>query len=140
MSSRKDDLLSKYFAAESTIKEEEELFSQGNETAGIEEWSRFVQNKKVKAPSDLKASIWSKIQAKKRRKQRFMMGMSGIAASITILLVLFFNGVEDNGMPYEEKEAMLKEALSMFGDEPNEKNKQTIIYEDEMIVIYIASN
>lgn len=140
MNSREtDDLIKKYLAAESTLKEEEKLFNSKNQRPGIEQWSTYVKQKRQKAPANLNASIWATIQAKKRKKQRHLVRLSGLAASIVIFMAFFIYNTVNKHSEYEEKEALLNEALSMFTEEKNTAEKQSILYEDDMVIIYLAS-
>ncbi|MEL7001771.1 MAG: hypothetical protein AAFN93_03450 [Bacteroidota bacterium] len=134
---KSDDLIDKYLAAESTLEEEKKLFN--SEQTGLEAWSNYVKQKKKKAPTDLNAKIMASIQTRKRRKQRFLFGVSAAAASLVLFMVLFMSNKSNHEMNYAEKEAKLNEALSMFPDDDPVKSERDIIYEDEIIVIYTAS-
>jgi len=134
-----DGLIKKYLAAESTLDEEKELFKAKNQYPEIEAWGTFVKQKRVKVPRGLNDSIWASIQTRKRKKQRFLIGLSGIAASVALFMVIFINSTINFNNSYEEKEAVLKEALSMFPNEKHTPSNKNIIYEDELIIIYVAS-
>ena len=84
-------------------------------------------------------SIWASIETRKRKKQRYLFSLSGVAASITLLLAFFiYNNVNSRG-GYAEKEALLNEALSMFSEEEPTLQRKTILYEDELVIIYVAA-
>ena len=134
-----DSLLEKYLAGETTLAEEEKFFSDKTQGPGIEEWSRYVKQKRKKAPPNFNDTVWASIQIRHRRKQRFLVGLSGLAASITLFIAISIVNTNDNDVSYEEKKALLNEALSMFSDKKSEPAKQSIIYEDDMVIIYKTS-
>lgn len=133
-----DELVKKYFAAESTLSEEKRLFNSKTQTKGNEEWSTYIRQKRKKAPFDLKDTIWEAIQTRKRKQQRFHMTLS-IAAAIGIFMIAYISTPKDKNMSYERKSAILKEALSMFLDPTTTTVTQNIIYEDDLVIIYVAS-
>ena len=137
---KSDDILKKYFAAKTSLEEEEAFFNTVNQQPGIEAWATFVRKNKKKAPPNLKGSVWSAIQIRKRKKQRFLVGLSGIAASIALLVSFFIYNTSNRNHEYDEKANLLNEALSMFPDENQTRLKKDVIYEDGMIVIYFESN
>ena len=140
MNNRKsDDLMEKYLAADSTLEEEDKLFNSENQLPGIKDWSSYVIQKRKKTPSNLKDSIWAAIQTRKRKKQRFLVILSGVAAAIALVITTFIYPTVNIHSDYKEKEALLNEALSMFSDEQPIPEKQSIIYEDDVVIIYVSS-
>ena len=138
-SSAKDDLMRKYLAGESTLEEEEKLFNPGDQRTGIEAWSTYVNQNRKKTPAGLADSIWANIKARDRRKQRFLVGLYGIAASVALCIAVLVYKTDNKNTDYAEKEALLNEALSLLSKEPNPDGNQRIIYEDDMVIIYSAS-
>lgn len=134
------DLINKYLAAESTLEEELDFFNSEKQDSGIAQWSAYVKGSKEKVPTNLKESIWSAIQIKKRKKQHYLIRLSGIAASIVLLGTFLIYNANNAKSEYAEKEALLKEALSLANNKIKTTEHQHIIYEDDMITIYIASN
>lgn len=132
----KSDIIKKYLEGESSSEEEKALFS--SQEPEISLWSQYLHKNKQKAPSDLEDKIWKTINHR-RQKRRFMFGLSAAAASIS-LVVIFWVALpqQSSEMSLSEKEQLLKDALSMFPEE-NETNRE-IIYSDELIEIYVASN
>ena len=137
---RTEDLINKYVAGESSLAEEEALFNSGQPAPGMDEWSRFVKGQKQEVPPQLQETIWTSIQTRKRNRQRFLWGLSGIAASIALLIAFFIGNPDNDQLSDAEKQAALYEALSMFSEDQNTPEQQSIIYEDELIIIYTASN
>jgi hypothetical protein len=101
-------------------------------------WSQFVKHSKKKPASDLKDSIMDTINMKQRKKQRYLMQFSGIAASLVLIALFLYN---QNTKQNEdiEKELLLEEALSMFDHEDQKTERKDIVYEDDMVIIYIVS-
>lgn len=132
-------LLKKYFAAESSLDDEENLFNAEDKGPGIEEWSRYVKQKKKTVPANFNDVVWDGIQIRKKRRQRFLIGLSGLAAAIAIFVSMFISNSANKNISRDEKEALLNEALSMFSEETQGPAKQRIIYEDDIIIIYTAS-
>ena len=131
-----DKLIKKYLAAESTLDEEEKLFSTENHTSGMEEWSAYVRQRRKKAPANFNDLVRASIQTRKKRRQRFFVGLSGMAATIAFFVAIALYNTKDKNPGYDEKEAALKEALSMFSDENLREKARKVIYEDDIIVIY----
>ena len=116
-----NDDLKNYWDGETSLSEEEALFFNEKRAPELEAWATYVQQKKVKAPSHLQDSIWSAIENRNKSKKRMIYSLSGVAASI-LLVIAFFIQPRNADMGYAEKEALLEEALAMF---PDENQKQT---------------
>lgn len=133
-------LTDKYKAGASTLGEEQFLFNSAeNSDPAIEAWSAFVKQKKKAAPADLNNSIWEAIQTKKIKKRRLSIRIMSAAASVLLLFSISINHLSTNKMSIDEKEALLSEALNMLEISEQKEIEQNIIYEDEMIIIYTAS-
>ncbi|MEM9325275.1 MAG: hypothetical protein AAGA85_06455 [Bacteroidota bacterium] len=145
MTSRKpDNLIDKYLAAETTLEEEETLFDGKNQQPGIAEWATYRNRKRNKAPSNLPDTIWSTIQKRRRNRQRMLIGLPAVAASIAfVVFALIYDAGDQQVAPrpitYDEKEALLHEALSLFSEEQPTTSKQNVIYEDDVVIIYMTS-
>lgn len=133
------NLLNKYLEAESSIEEEKQLLRGQNDDPAMDSWFRFVNESKTKAPAGLNDKILASIESRNNSKHRFMNWGYGIAASITLIIGIILFQSRDND-DYLEKEALLNEALSMFPEPEQQHTDRTILYEDEMIIIYVASN
>lgn len=132
------ELIEKYEAGSSSLNEEQLLFDKAEHTdSGISAWSTFVKSNKIEASQGLNNSIWKTFINRKVRKRRYTVGITSIAASIALIITLSLsNSIKDNS--YNEKEAALNEALSMFARTEQEKMQQSIIYENEMIIIFTS--
>lgn len=133
-------LIEKYEAGDSTLSEEKFLFnSVENSDPATETWSTFAKHKQKTAPVDLNNSIWETIQNKKQKKRRLSIGIISAAASVLIFLFISINHFSSNKMSSSEKEVLLNEALEMLASTQQKETEKNIIYEDEMIIIYTAS-
>lgn len=103
----------------------------------IEEWKTFAKNNTIITPENINNDIWKGIEQNRIQKRRII-GTIAIAASIFALLLINHRAI--NTQTYEQKEALLTEALEMFSDNKKTSTKSEIIYEDELIVIYSQLN
>jgi CRISPR/Cas system-associated protein Cas5 (RAMP superfamily) len=135
---KSDDLVKKYLEAKTSLSEEKKLFVSSELNKDLMAWSQFVKHSKKKPASDLKDSIMDTINMKQRKKQRYLMQFSGIAASLVLIALFLYN---QNTKQNEdiEKELLLEEALSMFDHEDQKTERKDIVYEDDMVIIYIVS-
>ncbi len=142
-SSKPDELVEKYLAAATTLEEEETLFDGENQQPGLAEWATYRKQKRKRAPSNLPDTIWSAIQRRRRNRRRILIGVPAAASIAFIVVSLILSSgplPQDEGpITYDEKEALLKEALSMFPDEKPTTAEENIIYEDDLVIIYVAS-
>lgn len=137
MKSRKaEDLIKKYLAAESTLAEERTLFEHADSTPELEKWSTYVKHNKEVAPAHLRNVIATAIQTRKRSKQRIFMGISGVAATIAIVMAVLMYPTKTT-MGHEEKQALLNEAFTMFPDVKPISESKNIMYEDELVIVYL---
>ena len=58
------------------------------------------------------------------------------AASILLLVSLYFGFLNENELSYNEKEALLNEAKSMFSDAEVKQTIHNIIIETDFIIVY----
>ena len=85
----------------------------------------------------VKCGKCGKVQ-KRKEKKRWIYGLSGAAASITIILGFWFStGSESSEMSISQKEALLNDARAMF--QTKENDQKEILYSDELIEIYVAT-
>ncbi len=129
-------LLEKYLNAKTSISEEEALLYGENRPPELKPWSQFIKRESVKPPEGLKDTIWEVIEKRKRRKQQFFYGLSGMAASLILILTFVLNSKSEMG--YAEKEALLNETLAMFNHQEQAISEQNIIFEDDTVVIYLG--
>lgn len=136
-----DKSVEKYLAAETSLEEEKSLLDGQAKAPGVVEWAMFARQKREELPANFNEAFLERLQARERGRTRRLISFASIAASILLLLALQFNFGPSKTDGYAEKEALLNEALSMFEEEDSQaqSEKKSIIYEDEMIVIYMSS-
>lgn len=136
-SKERDKLIEKYLEGKSNLKEEQEIFNAESTNSELDPWLNFAKKSRSKAPKNLNHSVWEAIQNKRKTSRRIIYGLVATAASLALIISLSVNSSKQS---YEEKEALLKEALAMFEDNEPQQEELNIIYEDELIVIYTAQN
>ncbi|XOV93097.1 MAG: hypothetical protein ACFHWX_00010 [Bacteroidota bacterium] len=99
-------------------------------------WDAYVMANKHAVPSNLQDKVWTSIRRKKQQRQRVLVAPF-IAASIALLI--FFLIPIERGQTEAEKSVLLQEALSMFPDEDQIPNEEDILYEDDIIIIYVKT-
>ena len=137
---REDKLLELYRKGLSSSKEDDALLNKlGESKSGPGLWFNFIKNHKKTSPADLENQIWSTIQSGESRKKRLTIRRMLAAASIALLISisLIFTPWQQKGMSYEEKAAVLEEALLMMAGTTEMPDNREILYEDEIICIYI---
>ena len=134
-----DDLIRKYLAGETSLDEEEVLISTEGKSPDAYTWFTYASRTRRKARPGLNDSIRTVIQNRKKRNQRFLFTVYGIAASIAIFLLVSNYQPSDTNAEYKKKEALLNEALSLFPEEKTVPASRNIVYEDEMVIIYLTS-
>ena len=136
---RIEKLTEKYETGASTLNEEQFLFDNAeNSPSKIEAWSTFVKRNKREAPENLNDKLWASFQNRIIRKRRFKVGIISAAASIVLIITLIIGNPGQKKLSYNEKEALLNQALNMIAVSEQEIAKENIIYEDEMIIIYTS--
>ena len=134
-----EELIKKYETGESSLAEETFLTDHNEKINTVHKpWFKFIQRNRQTVPQELSASVWEAVQSKRSSRRRLNIGIISAAASVVILLSVFVFNSEKNKLSYHEKEAMLNEALSMFNNETTaNQTVQNVLYEDNMIVIYM---
>lgn len=134
-----EQLLKKYDEGQSSLDEERILMEHAG-TSGKEmsAWARFVNHHKKTAPDGLAEDLWSSIESGEKRKRRFVLRLVSAAASVLLLITfsLTLTRKAPDEMSYEEKQALLEEALSLFSSGNDKQTTKEIIYEDEFLMIY----
>ncbi len=131
-----DEILKKYMAGESTLMEEKELLKVDHADPEIADWSMYTKGKRINALVGLKDEILTRIQARTRRR-RWLYASTGIAATIVLILAVMFEQQEQDLMADREKQELIDEVLSMFPEAETVDSKKEILYEDDMVVIYL---
>ena len=126
----KEELINKYLEAESNLNEEQDIFNTETANSDFNPWFKFVKKYRMKAPENLNNSVWDAIQSKRKRTQQVIYGIVATAASVALIVSLSVNSPKQSD---KEKEALLKEALSMFDNSKPKVEERNIIYEDDLM-------
>ncbi|MEM8763472.1 MAG: hypothetical protein AAGD88_06660 [Bacteroidota bacterium] len=133
-------LLEAYKAGETTLEEERFLFEQAKEAEpSWEAWSTFVKNNEIATPKDLNDRLWESFEPKTLSSRKKVVVMLSAAATVLVLVALAIGNLGQDELSYSEKEALLNEALELFPETIEEVTEREVIYENEMITVYTAS-
>ncbi|TGV00490.1 hypothetical protein [Flavivirga rizhaonensis] len=133
-------LIEKYKEGNSTLNEEQFLFDNAkNSEPSLEAWTTFVKNNKKETPKNFNDILWESFQNKKIRKRKIFFGIMSAAASVILLISLFIANPKQKELNYSEKEALLNQALNMVSNSGLAEIQQSIIYENEMVIIYTTT-
>lgn len=133
-------LIEKYKEGNSTLNEEQFLFEHiKSSEPSLEVWSTFIKNNKKETPNNFNDTLWESFQNKKIGKRKRFVGVISAAASVILLISLYIVSPKQKEVSYSEKEDLLNQALNMVSNSEPSKIQQSIIYENEMIIIYTAS-
>lgn len=132
------ELLERYEQGLSSREEENILMKHAglsHKAAGA--WFKFLKHQKRIASDDLEMRVQDAIKSFEKGKIRFIKRISLAAASAALLVSILFISLpwQDRAMSYEEKAAVLQEALSLLEEGRQEPGKK-VIYEDSLIIIY----
>ncbi|QXP54853.1 hypothetical protein H0I25_12235 [Cellulophaga sp. HaHa_2_95] len=132
-----DSIIKKYKEGQSTLSEEQFLFdSTENLKSSMKVWSTFVKNNKTATPKDFNERLWESFQNKKNRKRKLLIGALSVAASVSVLIALFFTHPAPEELNYSEKEALLNIARDMVNHTDLAEIEERIIYENDIVIIY----
>lgn len=138
---KQTSLTSKYLNAKTSLSEEEVLFSNSQDTdTGIDNWSKYVRHTRKSAPTDLNSNLWKRSSLSKNAKTRIIIPLVTMAASVLLFFMVRHFDKPFNGPSYQEKKMLLEEALAMFDETEQNTTENKIIYNDDLIVIYLSSN
>lgn len=129
-------LLEKYKNGQTTLEEEKYLFKNKDKVLSpLTDWIAFEQKNKKKVPENLNEKLWYSFDEKTKTKRKILKSTTIAAATIALLFTLYVKNTATETQTAAEKEALLKEAKSLFSDLENPKNKD-IIFEDDLIIVY----
>ncbi len=143
MNKKQAELFKKYEEGLTSLEEEAVLF---DELGQHNKWFQMLQQHKKSSPGGLENEIWNKIKNKIKSKIRYIRRIGSIAATFILLIslgIIFMPwnkksiSNQNREMTYEEKTAVLKEALAMFPPSETKIPQKDILYEDENLIIYL---
>lgn len=126
-----DRLIAKYKEGKTTLEQEQYLRENSPE---LEAWASYIDNNRIVTPEDLNKTLWESFETKKSNKTKLVTIFTAIAASLLLLLTLNGGVWGSQELSFEEKQALLEEAINMFPTQG--VDQQDIIYENEMIIVY----
>lgn len=131
------ELISKYNAGLTSVKEEEQLFNnipEGDER--LQQIATYKNHKKVKVPENLNDKLWIDFDEKITENISKPFYRWSVVASVLLVLALYVNYNYQKNQEELKKQALLEEAKSMFAEtkEPLKMNK--ILFEDETLIVY----
>ena len=123
----------------SSAEEKELLSLLCNSEKGANAWFKFLKLQKRNTPTNLETDIWQSIQNIEQRKRRMLVQISSVAASVILVVSLFFSiaPLKKKEMSYEEKVAAIEEGLTLVSADQELINAEEILYEDENLIIYL---
>lgn len=136
-----EKLVKKYKEGNSTLSEEQFLFDHAKNTKpSLEAWSTFVKNNKNEIPNNFNDRLWGSFENKKigKYKRRKVVGILSTAASVLLVISFYIANSKQKELSYSEKKALLNEAVAMVSSSKTPVIHQSVIYENEMVVIYTA--
>ena len=83
--------------------------------------------------------MWESFEPKTRSRRKKVVVMLSAAATVLVLVALAMGNLGQKELSYSEKEALLNEALELFPETTEEVTEREVIYENEMITVYTAS-
>lgn len=129
--------IEKYKNGETSLKEEKRLFDEVYENESeIKILAGFVEENKIEIPYNLNDKLWNSFEKKTAKKNRFKIGIFSAAASILLLVSLYFGFLNNDELSYNEKQALLNEAKSMFSDAEVKQTIHNIIIETDFVIVY----
>ncbi|MCK0132162.1 hypothetical protein MWU59_11690 [Flavobacteriaceae bacterium F08102] len=132
-------LIKKYFAGTTSLEEERYLYEQALlQDNGLEAVASFAKQQRVDIPSTLEEKVWEGVVQKKAVRSNVQWKKWGIAASILLMITIGIGTQMNKGQSLAQKEALWQEALSLTRKNSASIDKPKILYEDELIVIYLS--
>jgi len=129
--------IEKYKNGETSLKEEIKLFNEVDDNQPeIKILADFVKQNQINTPHNLNDKLWESFDEKTAKNNNFKIGFFSAAASILLLVSLYFGTLNKNELSYKEKEAMLNEAKSMFSEAEVKQTIHNIIIETDFIIVY----
>lgn len=133
------ELINKYKAGTTSTEDEVELQHNYEKLEPTHKHIfRFIQQQKTKAPQHFNEEQWQIFERKQKGLKAKRYAWISVAASIVLVVSLFLMKPNKDKMDLAQKQALLEEALLMI-ESSTEDNKQTILYEDELVIIYTSN-
>lgn len=128
-----------YKKGETSLKEEQLLRARfGDTVSGEMAWFSFAGKMEKKAPGQLQENVLSAVNSLRQRRRRIIVMISSAAALAVLLIsVLVLNPGKTAVMEYNNKMAILEEAINLTQAGDAYYSEDEVIYEDDIIIIYL---
>lgn len=134
-----NNLIEKYKSGLTSLEEEKTLFESDAITdKSIQKLVTFIKKTKKQAPENFNEKLWVSFEEKTKKPNKYRIGLISAAASLALILSIYMSNNNSNELTIGEKEALLKEAKSMFLA-TNEEAKYDVVFENELVVVYTKS-
>lgn len=131
-----NNLIEKYKSGLTSLEEEKTLFDSDAITdKSIQKLVTFIKKTKKQAPENFNEKLWVSFEEKTKKPNKYRIGLISAAASLALILSIYMSNNNSNELTIGEKEALLKEAKSMFLA-TNEEAKYDVVVENELVVVY----
>jgi len=131
------ELFNKYKEGNSTLNEEKVLFKNSKEVkSSLDIWATYIEKNKTETPENLNEKLWNTFQQRKNKKRRLLITTIAAAAAVILVATLLISKPRPKELSYAEKEALLNQAKAMFANDEPKEIEATVIYENEMVIVY----
>ncbi|KGL61822.1 hypothetical protein [Polaribacter sp. Hel1_85] len=132
-----NNIIKKYKAGKSSLQEEAFLFENvGESETEIKSIAAFVKQQKKIAPKNLNKDLWTSFEKRTNKNKKLKTFFISAAASIVLISALLINNFNKNQLSNNEKEALLKEAKSMFLEFDKSKPAYSVLVENDLLIVY----
>lgn len=133
-------ILDKYLEGEASLEEEDQLLQNSNlGDSSLQDWFAFVSKNRHPAPVGFNDYLWDSFESKiNRRSNRWKWTIIIVACICLLIVVATIFSVQDK-QSYAMKEQRLNEALAMFQNYDQKEVAHDVLYENEMIVLYMET-
>lgn len=132
-----EKLIEKYNSGESSIAEERYLLKNVKHSKRtLKSWFNFLELQKTEAPTNFNDIIWAKFEHKTKTKSKLIISVLSVAASCLFILAFYINNHQQEVLSYDEKAALLNQALEIIAEKEQQVAEKDIIYEDKNLIIY----
>jgi|GEM_PF-6050507 len=131
--------LDRFFAGETSLEEEQKIYREAlDEQTAIKGLAFVAKKHKIVAPEELEKTAWEAIDQHRKKHKKAVWRHWAIAASIALLVSLGIGYLTQHGQSEAEKKRLLQEALYITNTEQQTIHKEDILYEDELIIVYLS--
>jgi len=131
-------LIEKYLDGQTSLSEEQKLFNDSDiDHPTISPWAKYVNHKKIQAPANLNTTLWNPENYSPRKSLRKYIAILIITILLVVTGILISNSHQSKELDYATKKSLLDQAIAMTAPIDPTPQQKEILYEDELIIIYI---